>query len=153
LGLADGLGAKEAGMGDPFDLERFVVAQDEVYPHVVAELSAGEKRSHWMWFVFPQMRGLGNSSHANFFGIGSLDEAEAYWKHPVLGPRLQQCTLLVNLAEKRAVHEIFGSPDDLKFRSSMTLFARAAPETPIFSDALEKYFAGEPDPMTMELMD
>jgi uncharacterized protein (DUF1810 family) len=140
-------------MGDPFDLERFVVAQDAVYSQVVAELSAGEKRSHWMWFIFPQLRGLGHSRQADFFGIGSLQEAEAYWKHLVLGPRLQQCTLLVNLAEGRTIQEIFGSPDDLKFRSSMTLFARAAPETPIFSDALEKYFSGEPDPRTMEILD
>jgi uncharacterized protein (DUF1810 family) len=140
-------------MGDPFDLERFVAAQDEVYAQVVAELSAGEKCSHWMWFVFPQLRGLGLSRQADFFGIGSLEEAGAYWKHLVLGPRLEQCTRLVNLVEQRTIQEIFGSPDDLKFRSSMTLFARAAPETPIFSDALEKYFSGEPDPRTMELMD
>ena len=143
-------------MGDPFDLERFVVAQDQVYPHVVAELSAGEKRSHWMWFIFPQMRGLGNSRQADFFGIGSLDEAEAYWNHLVLGPRLQQCTLLVNLVEGRTVHEIFGSPDDLKFRSSMTLFARAAEEAGLdaadFNDALKKYFNGEGDPLTLAML-
>ena len=144
---------KETGVSDPFNLERFVIAQNEVYARVVLELSAGEKRSHWMWFVFPQLRGLGHSVQADYYGVGSLAEAEAYWKHPVLGPRLEQCTRLVNLVEGRPIDEIFGSPDDLKFRSSMTLFARVAPETPIFSQALEKYFGGEPDPMTMELLD
>ncbi len=144
---------KETGVSDPFNLERFVHAQDEVYARVVLELSAGEKRSHWMWFVFPQLRGLGHSVQADFFGMCSLAEAEAYWKHPVLGPRLEQCTRLVNLVDGRPIDEIFGLPDDLKFRSSMTLFARAAPETPIFSQALEKYFGAEPDPMTMELLD
>jgi len=143
----------ETGVSDPFNLERFVHAQNEVYAQVVLELSAGEKRSHWMWFVFPQLRGLGHSVQADYYGVGSLAEAEAYWKHPVLGPRLEQCTRLVNLVEGRLIDEIFGLPDDLKFRSSMTLFARAAPETPIFSQALEKYFGGEPDPMTMELLD
>jgi len=125
-------------VSDPFNLERFVIAQNEVYARVVLELSAGEKRSHWMWFVFPQLRGLGHSMQADFYGMGS---------------RLEQCTRLVNLVEGRPIDEIFGSPDDLKFRSSMTLFARVAPETPIFSEAIEKYFGGEPDPITMELLD
>ncbi len=140
-------------MSEPFNLERFVHAQNEVYGRVVAELGGGEKRSHWMWFVFPQMKGLGHSMQADLYGLASVEEAEAYWKHPVLGPRLEQCTRLVNLVEGRPIHEIFGSPDDLKFRSSMTLFARAVPETPIFSEALEKYFGGEADPRTMALMD
>jgi uncharacterized protein (DUF1810 family) len=136
---------------DPFNLDRFLSAQAGVFPQVLAELSAGQKRSHWIWFIFPQMKGLGLSSHSNFYGIGSLHEAEAYWRHPVLGPRLDQCTRLVLEVEGRPIQQILGSPDDLKFRSSMTLFSRAA-GTSIFTSALQKYFAGQPDPLTLDLL-
>ena len=139
-------------MEDRFDLDRFVGAQAAMYPQVLAELRAGEKRSHWIWFIFPQMKGLGHSSTSEFYGIGSLEEARAYLRHPVLGPRLQECTLLVNAIEKRPIEQILGFPDDLKFRSSMTLFAHAAPENTIFSDALKKYFNSETDPRTRELL-
>jgi uncharacterized protein (DUF1810 family) len=139
-------------MNDPFDLDRFLSAQAGVYPQVLVELRAGQKQSHWIWFIFPQMKGLGSSSHAHFYGIGSLQEAAAYWRHPVLGPRLEECTILVNQVEKRTIERILGYPDDLKFRSSMTLFARAVPEAANFTQALDKYFAGQPDPLTLELL-
>jgi uncharacterized protein (DUF1810 family) len=139
-------------MKDPFDLARFLNAQAGVYPQVLAELRAGQKHSHWIWFIFPQMKGLGSSSHAHFYGIGSLEEAAAYWRHPVLGSRLEECTRLVNQIEKRPIQQILGYPDDLKFRSSMTLFSRAAPEATVFTDALQKYFCGEADPLTLELL-
>jgi uncharacterized protein (DUF1810 family) len=139
-------------MDDPYDLNRFVSAQSAMYPQVLAELQAGEKRSHWIWFVFPQLKGLGQSSTSEFYGIGSLKEAQAYARHPVLGPRLEQCTRLVNLVEKRPIEQILGYPDDLKFRSSMTLFARAVPENALFNEALKKYFNGEPDRRTLELL-
>ncbi len=136
---------------DPFALQRFVDAQDRVYPQVCAELAAGEKRSHWMWFVFPQLRGLGRSATAQHYGIASMAEAQAYRAHPVLGPRLAQCTGLVLAVEGRSAQQIFGSPDDLKFRSCMTLFAQAGGE-PIFTRALEKYFGGRPDEATLRLL-
>ena len=132
--------------------EHFVEAQDRVYPAVLAELEAGEKRTHWMWFIFPQLRALGRSATAQRYGLQSLEEAQAYLRHPVLGARLIECTRLVNAAEQRTAHEIFGSPDDLKFRSSMTLFARAAPDEPLFRDALAKYYGGEEDPLTLGLL-
>jgi uncharacterized protein (DUF1810 family) len=134
---------------DPYNLSRFVEAQEPVFASVLSELRAGRKRSHWMWFVFPQIRGLGHSSTAEYYGIRSLAEAEAYLKHPVLGPRLIECCRLVNLIEGRSASEIFGYPDDLKFRSSITLFARAAPVEKVFADALDKYFAGAPDAATL----
>ena len=139
-------------MEDPFDLARFLNAQAGVYPQVLAELEAGQKRSHWIWFIFPQMKGLGSSSHAHFYGIGSLEEATAYWRHPVLGTRLEECTRLVNQVEKRPIQQILGSPDDLKFRSSMTLFSRAAPDATVFANALRKYFGGHTDELTLELL-
>jgi len=139
-----------AHIDDAFDLNRFVDAQAGVYDDVLAELRAGQKRSHWIWFIFPQMKGLGRSPLAHHFGIGSLDEARAYWSHPVLGPRLEECTQLVNRVEGRSIHDIFGTPDDMKFRSSMTLFSRAAADSAIFNGALQKYFNGEPDGMTLE---
>ena len=139
-------------MTDTFDLNRFLSAQAGVYPQVVSELRAGQKLSHWIWFIFPQMKGLGQSSHSHFYGIGSLDEAIAYTKHPVLGPRLEECTILVNLVQKKPIEQILGCPDDLKFRSSMTLFSRAAPENAVFTQALDKYFAGRPDQLTLELL-
>lgn len=143
-------------MPDPFHLERFVAAQEAVYELVLEELHDGRKRSHWIWFIFPQMKGLGHSSQANFYGIGSLEEAVAYLRHPVLGPRLGRCARLVTLVERRTIREILGSPDDLKFRSSMTLFARAAEDAGVaptdFNDALKKYFNGEADPLTLALL-
>jgi len=139
-------------MDDPFDLDRFLNAQASVYGQVLTELRAGQKRSHWIWFIFPQMKGLGSSSHAHFYGIGSLEEAEAYWRHPVLGSRLEECTRLVNQVEKRTIKQILGYPDDLKFRSSMTLFSHASEGAGIFTRALDKYFAGRPDPVTIELL-
>ena len=139
-------------MDDPFNLQRFVDAQEPVFTRVLAELGAGRKRTHWMWFVFPQIRGLGSSATAQQYAIGSREEARAYAAHRVLGPRLVQCTELVNRVEGRTVEQIFGYPDDLKFRSSVTLFAEVAPEQPVFREALEKYFAGEPDARTLELL-
>jgi uncharacterized protein (DUF1810 family) len=135
---------------DPYDLQRFVDAQNPVFEKVCAELQTGQKRSHWMWFIFPQLGGLGSSYMAARFGISSRQEAEAFLKHPVLGPRLRKCTGLVNLVEGRSINEIFGYPDDLKFRSSMTLFASTTPEDQVFKDAINKYFAGEPDRLTVE---
>ena len=139
-------------MDDPFDLNRFLSAQASVYGQVLTELRVGQKRSHWIWFIFPQMKGLGSSSHAHFYGIGSLEEAEAYWRHPVLGSRLQECTRLVNQVEKRTIEQILGYPDDLKFRSSMTLFSHASEGACVFTQALDKYFAGQPDDLTLELL-
>ena len=143
-------------MADPFNLERFMSAQAAVFPRVVEELHAGEKRSHWIWFIFPQIKGLGHSSQAEYYGIGSLQEAAEYLRHPVLGERLRQCTRLVTQVEGRDLSRILGSPDDLKFRSSMTLFARAAEEAGLdaadFNDALKKYFNGEGDPLTLAML-
>ena len=136
-------------MDDPHDLQRFVEAQAPVFDAVVAELAAGRKRSHWMWFVFPQIAGLGFSAMAQRYAIRSLAEAEAYLGHPVLGGRLRRCTDLVNAVEGRSITAILGSPDDVKFRSSMTLFARAAPSEARFRRALDRYFEGEPDAATL----
>ena len=136
---------------DLHDLQRFVSAQDPVFAQVNAELTRGAKRSHWMWFVFPQLRGLGRSPMAERYGIASLAEARAYWEHPVLGPRLRECVDLLLRIEGRTAHQIFGSPDDLKLRSSLTLFERAVPEEPVFGRALERYFAGERDPLTLAM--
>jgi uncharacterized protein (DUF1810 family) len=139
-------------MADPYNLERFVSAQAVVYPSVLDELRAGEKRSHWIWFIFPEMKGLGHSMQSEFYGIGSLEEAKAYLRHPVLGPRLIVCTLLVNQVEKRPIQQILGYPDDLKFCSSMTLFARAAEDATDFNHALKKYFGGKGDPLTLAML-
>ncbi len=136
-------------MGDPFDLQRFVAAQDPVIDRAMAELRAGRKTSHWMWFVFPQLAGLGHSDMARRFAISGREEADAYLRHSVLGPRLRACTKLVNDVAGRTAHEIFGSPDDLKFHSSMTLFAAVAPDELEFAEALRKYFNGAPDPATL----
>ena len=135
---------------DPFDLERFVDAQARVYAHVVDELRAGRKRSHWIWFVFPQIAGLGNSSTATHYAISSLDEARAYLRHDVLGPRLRECTRLVNAIGDRTIGQIFGSPDDMKVRSSMTLFARATHDNSDFVELLARYYDGEQDPLTLK---
>jgi uncharacterized protein (DUF1810 family) len=139
-------------MADAFELERFVVAQAPVIAHVERELAAGYKQSHWMWFAFPQLRGLGHSSMAQRYGIGSIAEARAYLAHPVLGPRLLAWTTLVLGVEGRSANAIFGTPDDLKLRSSMTLFAAASPEERGFRDVLAKYFGGEGDPRTLDLL-
>ena len=139
-------------MPDPFDLQRFVQAQDPVLAQVRAELSAGRKRSHWMWFVFPQAAGLGHSAMARRYALASLQEARAYAAHPLLGPRLLECAGLVVGVRGRTALEILGSPDDLKFRSCMTLFARACPGAPVFAAALAQYFEGVPDPATLELL-
>jgi uncharacterized protein (DUF1810 family) len=138
---------------DRFDLERFVTAQAPVFPAVLDELRAGRKRSHWMWFLFPQLRGLGHSATADFYGIGSLAEARAYLAHPVLGPRLDLCTRLVLEIEENSLHQIFGSPDDMKFRSSMTLFALAASdEKRPFRRALDHWCDGRMDERTLEVL-
>jgi uncharacterized protein (DUF1810 family) len=136
-------------MDDPYNLQRFVEAQEPVYERVCAELRRGRKASHWMWFVFPQFRGLGHSPMAQKFAVASLEEARAYLNHPILGPRLRQCTQLVIDVEGRIVLEIFGHPDDMKFRSSMTLFSLAAPDDVLFKPALTKYFPAGPDPETV----
>jgi uncharacterized protein (DUF1810 family) len=136
-------------MSGPFDLQRFVDAQEGVYAAVIAELREGRKRSHWMWFVFPQIRGLGTSEMARRYAISSAAEARAYAAHPVLGARLRECTALVLQVEGRAIGQIFGYPDDLKLRSCMTLFAACAPDPALFQAALAKYFGGAPDPLTL----
>jgi len=140
---------QDRNQSDPYNLRRFVDAQNPVFEEVRSELRRGLKETHWIWFVFPQIRGLGSSPMAAEFAIGSLDEAEAYLNHPVLGPRLRECTRLVNSVEGRSIHQIFGFPDDLKFRSCMTLFARATDDNQVFHDALRKYFGGEPDQLTL----
>ena len=137
-------------MDDSHDLQRFVDAQAPVFEAVVAELSAGRKRSHWMWFVFPQIAGLGFSPTAQRYALKSLAEAKAYLAHPLLGDRLRRCTDLLLALEGKGITAILGSPDDMKFRSCMTLFGRAAPDEPRFRLALERYFEGVPDPATLE---
>jgi uncharacterized protein (DUF1810 family) len=136
-------------MDDPYNLKRFVVAQFAVFDDVRSELREGRKKSHWMWFVFPQLKGLGASETARTFAISGLEEARAYLTHPVLGPRLRECCELVNRVEGRSAHEIFGDPDDMKFRSCLTLFAAAAPAEALFTQGLEKYFRGEQDERTV----
>jgi uncharacterized protein (DUF1810 family) len=134
------------------DLHRFVKAQNQVLAQVHLELRTGGKRTHWMWFVFPQLAGLGSSVTARRYALASLDEAAAYLAHPVLGPRLIECTALVIAIEGRSAHQIFGYPDDLKFHSSMTLFALAEPAERVFSDALRKYFGGARDRLTEDAL-
>ena len=139
-------------MNDPHCLQRFIDAQTPVYAQVIAELARGRKSSHWMWFVFPQLAGLGRSEMARHYGIAGRDEAIAYWQHPVLGPRLAECTGLVLAVDGKTALQILGAPDDLKFRSSMTLFEQVAPTEPRFVQALEKYFDGEHDSKTLALL-
>lgn len=141
-------------MPDPaFDLQRFVDAQAPVFDTVCAELRAGAKRSHWMWFVFPQLDGLGRSATARFYALASAAEARAYWQHPLLGPRLQQCVALLLAAPRgRSAYAILGSPDDQKLRSCLTLFAQAVPEAPAFAQALKRFYRGLPDPLTLALL-
>jgi uncharacterized protein (DUF1810 family) len=133
-------------------VERFVAAQDAVYASVLRELGAGRKTSHWMWFVFPQLRTLGRSGTARFYGLEGRDEALTYWRHPVLGPRLLECTRLVLATRGRSAHEIFGSPDDLKLRSCMTLFDAVAPDEPAFRAVLDRFYGGEADPLTLDVV-
>jgi uncharacterized protein (DUF1810 family) len=138
---------------DPFGLVRFVEAQAGSYTEAVAELRQGAKRSHWMWYIFPQLCGLGRSPMAQIYGIASTDEARAYLAHPILGPRLLECTQLALQAEASSASAIFPFPDDLKFRSCMTLFAQVAPGPGVFTAALQKYCGGVPDPETLRLLD
>ena len=139
-------------MDDPHDLGRFVAAQDDrgTYDRALAELRAGRKRSHWMWFVFPQVAGLGRSPAAQRYAIASLDEARAYLAHPVLGPRLLACTRALTEVSGLSAQDVMGGIDALKLRSSMTLFSRAAPEEPLFAQLLEQWYDGAADPATLE---
>ena len=137
---------------DPFDLARFEQAQAPVFAQAIAELRAGRKRSHWMWFIFPQFRGLGFSTMSQRYAIRNLDEARAYLAHPVLGSRLRQCAAAVLDVEGRSAHEIFGSPDDVKLRSCATLFATASPPGSEWARLLDKYFDGQPDEATLRLL-
>lgn len=139
-------------LNDPYNLQRFVQAQGRRYEQVCSELRIGHKSSHWMWFIFPQWKGLGHSSMANLCALASRREAEAYLVHCLLGPRLMECTRLVNKVEGYTVEQIFGSPDDLKFRSSMTLFANVTTNNAVFLEALTKYFDGKPDQRTLDLL-
>ncbi len=137
---------------DPFDLRRFVEAQADSYARALQELRSGRKRSHWMWFVFPQFDGLGSSATTRRYAIRSVAEARAYLRHPVLGARIAECTAIVNGIDGRTAREVFGAPDDLKFRSSMTLFELVSVPDSVFASALEKYFAGVRDSRTLELV-
>jgi uncharacterized protein (DUF1810 family) len=137
---------------DPFELSRFVEAQEGVFEQACAELRRGRKTGHWMWFVFPQIAGLGFSEMSQRYAIRSLEEARAYVAHPVLGPRLREVCGILNGIEGRTASQIFGSPDDLKLRSSMTLFAHATEENAVFLEVVRKYFGGEWDERTVELM-
>ena len=138
-------------LNDPYDLERFVEAQSRLMEQVRSELRQGVKRGHWMWFIFPQLAGLGHSAMAQRFAISSHEEAVAYFGHGVLGSRLKECTKLVNAVEGRTILEILGSPDDLKFHSSMTLFS-AISSDPEFAAAISKFYSAKPDPKTMDLL-
>jgi uncharacterized protein (DUF1810 family) len=141
---------------DIYNLQRFINAQESTFDDVLAELAAGQKRTHWMWFIFPQIKGLGSSPTAQRFAISSLEEGAAYLEHPVLGRRLEKCTGLVNAVPDSSVQEVFGYPDDLKFHSSMTLFAQVAQdfhvEGSVFKQALSKYFSGRLDDRTVSLV-
>lgn len=137
-------------MNAPYNLQHFVDAQTPVYKTVCAELRAGRKRTHWMWFIFPQIEGLGRSELARKYAISSVEEAKAYLAHPVLGPRLQECSQFVADIDGRLIEDIFSYPDDMKFQSSMTLFAHIAAENGVFHACLRKYFGGMPDSATLE---
>ena len=138
--------------GDSFNLERFVEAQSDDYDSALTELRAGKKRTHWMWYIFPQLAGLGTSPMARRFAITSVDEARAYLQHPVLGPRLRECAAAMLSHHELSAHDILGSPDDLKLRSCVTLFARASAE-PVFVEVLERFYDGVPDPKTERLLE
>jgi uncharacterized protein (DUF1810 family) len=140
-------------MENPFNLDRFVFAQEKIYSSVVEELKAGIKMSHWMWFIFPQVESLGRTEIAKRYAIKSLGEAKAYVSHPVLGRRLQECTELVLAIDSKSANDIFGHPDDLKFKSSMTLFLVAMPKIDLFQRAINKYFDGYQDGLTLDFID
>lgn len=137
------------GPTDPYDLQRFVSAQRGVFDRALAELRQGRKTSHWMWFVFPQIEGLGHSEMSVRYAISMVDEAIAYWRHDLLGPRLRACIEALLTHPERSAREIMGSPDDRKLRSSLTLFAQAIPDEPLFAEALRRFFDGRPDPETL----
>ena len=137
---------------DKFELNRFVRAQEDSYPAALSELKAGQKRSHWMWYVFPQIDGLGQTSMSKRYSIKSLDEAKEYLQHPVLGARLKECVDAILGINNRSASEIFGFPDDLKLKSSMTLFEQAAEDDSVFSSVLDKYYQGERDRRTLDLL-
>jgi uncharacterized protein (DUF1810 family) len=139
-------------MQAPREFDHFLQAQEAVYPQVCRELAAGEKQSHWMWFIFPQLAGLGFSAISQKFALHSVEEAARFSRHPVLGERLRQCTRLVLDSRRKHATEIFGAIDALKFRSCMTLFSIAAPDEPLFRQALEHFFSGLPDPLTVNLL-
>lgn len=139
-------------MTDAFNLQRFVIAQNGGYGTVLQELRSGHKRGHWMWYIVPQIEGLGGTATSHKYAISSRDEARAYWEHPVLGSRLSECTQLVVNVEDRTAEQIFAYPDNLKFRSCMTLFERSAPDPAIFRAALLKHFGGEPDQLTFGII-
>jgi uncharacterized protein (DUF1810 family) len=143
---------KTSAAEDPFNLARFLEAQQGIYTQAVGELQSGLKTSHWMWFVFPQFAGLGISPTSRKYAIKSLEEARRYLHHPVLGARLIHCTEIVNQLEGRTAHQIFGTPDDMKFRSSMTLFRAVGAPNSVFGSALDKYFSGKADEKTLELI-
>jgi uncharacterized protein (DUF1810 family) len=134
---------------DPYNLQRFLDAQHRLYGQVCAELRSGQKQTHWMWFIFPQIKGLGISTTAQKYAISGIDEAKAYLDHPLLGLRLRECSRLVNEVSGRSIEDIFGYPDHLKFHSSMSLFAQVQPNDKVFTDALRKYFKGEFDRKTI----
>ncbi len=143
----------DAGGSDPYELERFTAAQDRIYRTVLAELKSGQKRTHWMWFIFPQIDGLGFTPTSIRYAIKSVAEARAYLDHPVLGPRLVECAEAVLAVEGRSASAIFGYPDDMKLRSSMTLFAHVAEEPqPVFARVLDKYYTGEKDNKTLRIL-
>lgn len=137
---------------DIFNLRRFLIAQDSIYNNVIKELQNGKKRSHWMWFIFPQIEGLGRSSTAKFYGIKSREEAQAYLNHPILGKRLLECTETILSIQGKSALQILGTPDDLKLKSSMTLFASISPANSVFHRALQQFFAGKEDAQTISLL-
>jgi uncharacterized protein (DUF1810 family) len=141
------------GLPDPYDLNRFVQAQQDVYEHALSEIRSGRKRSHWMWYIFPQIEGLGFSSMSRRYSIKSLDEARAYLDHPVLGPRLAECAEAALGVEGRSARDIFGSPDDLKLRSCATLFASVTPADSVFARLLDRFFEGNPDGKTLRQLE
>ena len=142
----------DTATADPFDLQRFVAAQRDVYPSAVEELRAGRKRGHWIWYVLPQLRGLGQSPMSWTYGITSLEEARAYLAHPVLGPRIRECAAVIAASGTERADAYFGYPDDRKVRSSMTLFLRADPGEPSFRAVLDRFYGGRPDPRTDDML-
>ncbi|KAF2989004.1 hypothetical protein MJC1_03912 [Methylocystis sp. MJC1] len=149
MGLAD---MSVRDNDDPFDLQRFIEAQKGSYAQALSELRAGRKTSHWIWYVFPQLAGLGFSQASRFYGLSGLDEARAYLADPILGPRLRECVEVMLASGDRNAEDVLGSTDAMKFRSSMTLFARAASEEALFTQALARFFDSEDDPKTIELL-